>query len=89
MNNQGQAVVEYILLLAIVVFCYSLVLNAISGSKAFDNLKKPLEKDYAYTYRYGHPLARGQSDGGPKYIPTYADPDGQNFRIFINPPMNQ
>ena len=85
-REAGQAVVEYILLLAIIISIYSLLVNVISDSDAFANMKKPLEKDFAYTYRYGHPKARGQEDGGPKYIPQYDG--GENFRIFINPPIN-
>jgi hypothetical protein len=86
-REAGQAVVEYVLLLAIIVSIYSLLLNKLSESNAFANMKKPLEKDYAYTYRYGHPKARGQEDGGPKYIPALRT--GENFRIFINPPINE
>jgi len=86
-NRSGQAVIEYILLLSVIVSLYSLVINLISSSNAFDAMKKPLEKDFKYTYRYGHPKARGQEDGGPKYIPQVNE--GQNFRIFINPPINE
>lgn len=86
-SQAGQAVVEYILLLAIVISIYSLIISRLSESNAFEALKKPLEKDYAFTYRYGHPKARGQEAGGPKYIPQYST--GENFRIFINPPINE
>ena len=87
-TQSGQAVLEYILLLAIIVFLYSLVLNSLSGSNGFENMKKPLTKDFKYTYQYGHPEARGQEDGGPKFIPQHHD-GAQNFRIFINPPINE
>lgn len=85
----GQAVMEYILLLAIIVSIYTLIINGLMGSNAVTALKKPLEKDYKYTYRYGHPKARGQEDGGPLFIPQKYEPSGQtqNFRIFINPPI--
>jgi len=86
-NRSGQAVIEYILLLSVIVSLYSLVINLMSSSNAFTMMKKPLEKDFAYTYRYGHPKARGQENGGPKYIPQVDG--GQNFRIFINPPINE
>jgi hypothetical protein len=85
--ESGQAIVEYVLLLAILVSMFSLVLGKLNNSDAFAKMKKPLEKDFAYTYRYGHPLARGQEDGGPKYISQYSG--GENFRIFINPPINE
>ena len=85
-NRRGQALIEYVLLLSILIFVFSLLLESLAQTGAMQSLKKPLEKDFVYTYRYGHPKARGQEDGGPKYIPTYNDP--QNFRIFINPPIS-
>jgi len=57
------------------------------SSNGINVLKQPLEKDFKYTYQYGHPQARGQDTGGPIDIPQYHD--DQNFRIFINPPINQ
>ncbi len=88
-GKSGQAIVEYILLLSIIVSVFTLVMQSLSQSGAMKSMKKPLEKDFVFTYRYGHPEARGQEDGGPKYIPSLVDPSGQNFRIFINPPINQ
>jgi hypothetical protein len=87
MNRSGQAIAEYVILLAIVVLIYTALLKSLGGSASFDAFKKPFVEQYKYTYRYGHPDARGQDDGGPKLIPQYSDPDGspQNFRIFINP----
>ena len=85
-TQAGQAVTEYIILLAILVSFYTLFINGLMNSNALSALKAPLEKDFKFTYRYGHPEARGQNDGGPKFIPQYHDP--QNFRIFINPPIN-
>jgi hypothetical protein len=87
-DQSGQAMTEYILLLAIIIGLYSAVLNRLSQSNALDAMKKPLTKDFAYTYRYGDSQARGQDDGGPLYIPQYHDQD-KNFRIFINPPINE
>lgn len=88
MNRSGQAIAEYIILLAIVVLVYSALLKSLGGSSSFQALRKPFVEQYKYTYRYGHPDARGQDDGGPVLIPQYSDsPGGQgaNFRIFINP----
>ena len=85
-GKSGQAVVEYILLLAIVVGIYSAVLNKLGQSNGFNQMKKPLTQEYRYTYQYGNSKARGQSDGGPTYIPQYHDAQN-DFRIFINPPI--
>ena len=86
--NSGQAVTEYILLLAIMLSLFTGFMSALSNSGAITALKKPLEKDFKFTYQYGHPAARGQGDGGPLYIPQHHDLQ-QNFRIFLNPPINQ
>ena len=86
--RSGQAIVEYVLLMAIVVGMYSLLLKGLSNSNAISAMKKPFTQDFAYTYRYGNAKARGQDDGGPTNIPQYHDLD-KNFRIFINPPINE
>jgi hypothetical protein len=86
--ESGQAVVEYILLLAIVVFLYTLLLNKLGQTNALQAMQKPLTQDFTYTYRYGNVKARGQNDGGPIDIPQQHDSE-KNFRIFINPPINQ
>lgn len=87
-QNSGQAVLEYILLLSIVISLYTAMLGLLSKSNVMLALKKPLEKDFKFTYQYGHPKARGQNDGGgPLYIPQHHE--DQNFRIFINPPISE
>jgi len=89
-NQAGQAMTEYILLLSILVALFSLLVRLLGETRIVDRLKNRLEKDYKYTYRYGHPKARGpDDDGGVKYIPQYIDPNGvpKDFRIFINPPI--
>lgn len=84
--ESGQAVVEYVLLLAMVVSLYGMILGKLSETNALQKMKAPFEKEYKYTYEYGHPEARGQEDGGPLYIPQHHDQT--NFRIFINPPIS-
>ena len=90
-QRSGQAMTEYILLLAILVSLFTALLSGLMNSGAFTALKKPLEKDFKFTYQYGHPDARGQNDGGPLNIPQKWEPRGEskNFRIFINPPINE
>jgi hypothetical protein len=84
MNRSGQAIAEYVILLAIVVLVYTALLKSLGGSSSFAAFKRPFVEQYKYTYRYGHPDARGQDDGGdPALIPQYHDPE--SFRIFINP----
>jgi hypothetical protein len=86
-RKAGQAITEYILLLAILISIFTMFMKGLTDTGALLALKKPLEKDFKFTYQYGHPEARGQNDGGPKFIPQHHDP--QNFRIFINPPINE
>ena len=88
-SKSGQALVEYVLLLAIVVAAYGIILKALTNSSVMTAMQAPFTKDYKYTYEYWHKDARGgQADGGPLYIPQCSATD-QNFRIFINPPISQ
>lgn len=84
-RKSGQAITEYILLLGILVSLYTMILRMLSDTKMVDRIKSRLEKDFQYTYRYGHPEARGPDDGGAKNIPQHRTDD--DFRIFINPPI--
>jgi hypothetical protein len=84
-SQSGQAITEYVLLLSIIVSLYTILLKGLSETNVVNNLKKPLETQFKYTYQYGHPDARGPAEGGPKYIP---EKDDGNFRIFINPPIS-
>lgn len=86
-SEAGQAVVEYIILLAILVSLYASVLTALTNSNILAKIKEPFTKDYKYTYEYGQKDARGQNDGGPINIPQQHDQ--QYFRIFINPPISK
>lgn len=86
LNQKGQAITEYILLLVIIS---GLFLAAIKGIKKLDlesKFKKQISKDFAHAYQYGHPLATGWEDPeGPQMHPRYPGPNGVNFRIILNP----
>jgi hypothetical protein len=84
-NQSGQAITEYVLLLSIIVVLYTILIKGVSELNVVNKLKKPLETQFKYTYQYGHPDARGPSEGGPTFIPEKLD---DNFRIFINPPIS-
>jgi hypothetical protein len=86
-GRSGQAVVEYILLIAVLVLVFSSAMKRLEDSNVMVNLQKPFTSQFKYTYRYGHPEARGQDDGGPVNIPQYSsgEENDHNFRIFINP----
>lgn len=82
--ESGQALVEYILLLAIIVGIYMLVVKGFSEYQIAKKLTARITGPFTRTYRYGHPQTRGYEDGTPKKHPRV--PVGEdNFRIFINP----
>ncbi len=87
LNQKGQAVTEYILLLALVVGLFMHISKLLSQRDWFATLAKPITVDFKYAYQYGHPTARGIEDGGQKFIAL--SPEEGNFRIFINPPTNR
>jgi len=87
-SEAGQGVMEYILLLAVVVFFFMIVKNGLSGANIAQSYIGFVQKDFHYAYQYGDPSARGYADGGPTKHPRARradDPTGKSFRIFINP----
>jgi len=83
-NQQGQAVTEYILLLSIVVGFYLIISQSMARFGLTKKLVKPIQVNFAATYRYGHPKARGSDEGSPRYHPRYYGGEN-NFRIFASP----
>ncbi len=83
----GQATVEYILLLAVVVGFYMAASAGLNRLKLGERIMAPLVGPFSAAYRYGHPKAKGFDDGGPKNHPRAEGGDG-NFRIFLNPKVN-
>jgi len=89
-GRSGQSLTEYVLLLAIVVMIFTAMMKKLADGDALTRLKRPFTEEFRFTYRYGHPKARGQEDGGPVNIPQYQPPGSastgdHNFRIFMNP----
>jgi hypothetical protein len=89
-GRSGQSLIEYVLLVAIVVMLFSFVMKRLADGDAMARLKRPFTEEFKFTYRYGHPEARGHEDGGPVNIPQYqpagnASGGDHNFRIFLNP----
>ncbi len=83
-DEKGQAAVEYVLLLFIIVMAFIGVAAFLSDSRLSSRIMKPIKEDYARAYRYGHVKAKGYEDGGPEYHPRIVDDGGENnFRIFI------
>ena len=80
-QNHGQAVTEYILLLAVIATAFGLLSAGINKMGIADKMTNMLLGPFAATYRYGHPKAKGYDDGGPSMHPMASG--GNNFRIFI------
>jgi hypothetical protein len=83
-NNQGQAITEYILMVAIVVGSYLIIANGIAKMGLAQKIMANLLGPFAAAYRYGHPLAKGYDDGGPVNHPRAVGGEN-NFRLFFNP----
>ncbi len=80
-NQEGQAITEYILLLAVVTSVAAIILGSFKKLGLADTLASPIKNNFARSYQYGHPEALGYEDGGPKFHPRAVE-GGTNFRIF-------
>jgi hypothetical protein len=82
-NENGQATIEYVLLLLIVVGAYSMIFNWVNNLGLADRLAAPLTTTYARVYKYGHPQAKGFDEGTPENHPRIVI--NNKTRMFINP----
>ena len=82
--QEGQAVVEYILLLSVVVLFFVLITQGIARMGITPKLMASLTGPFANTYKYGHPKAQGFDEGAPKFHPRIFGGE-ENFRLFFNP----
>ena len=83
--ESGQALTEYVLLLVLVTLIYVLIVRQFRAMDLADKLLSPLRDQYAYTYRFGDPRARGTEDGAPVRHPRAVTGSDNNFRLFLNP----
>ncbi|MGK5086264.1 hypothetical protein WDW86_01795 [Bdellovibrionota bacterium FG-2] len=86
-DEAGQATVEYILLLSVIVTFFILLAQGISQMGLAEKLARPIQKEFKAAYRYGHPKAKGEEEGGYEHHPRAREggKDKENFRIFLNP----
>ena len=84
-NESGQAIIEYVLLLAIIATAFLVASRGLGKLGIADKLTRPVKQDFAAAYRYGHPKAKGSDEGGFELHPRAIAGGGNNFRIFINP----
>ncbi|MBI2712238.1 MAG: hypothetical protein HYX41_05175 [Bdellovibrio sp.] len=83
-GESGQAVVEYILLTAIVVTFFMTLTKGLGKMGLGKLLTKPLKTTFAMAYKYGDTRAKGFDEGSPRYHPRVVGGEG-NLRIFILP----
>ena len=84
LDQSGQTLFEYVLLLLTVVGSFLLVQR---GLKTFDLQKKlmtPLSEEFAMSYKYGHPKAKGLDEGKVQNHPRLQCSNNCD-RLFINP----
>jgi hypothetical protein len=62
-NESGQAVTEYLMLVAISVVAFGLLMNAINQIGFMNLITSPMQSAFTRVYAYGHPLANGPGDG--------------------------
>lgn len=86
--EQGQALVEYVLLLAFITLVYLLITKQFKALNVADRLLDPVRNRYANVYRYGHPQAKVDEQSGI-YTKHPRAPEGDAIRLFINPEIRQ
>ena len=82
-NEDGQAITEYMLLLATIVMFYVMLAAMLTKTGLAKKLAQTVTGPFAATYKYGLPTAKGFDEGGPELHPRATG--GNNFRIFFNP----
>jgi hypothetical protein len=87
MDESGQAVTEYILMLFAVIGFYLITASFIAKFGLAAKITAPITQGFAQTYQFGKPDVLGFVDGGPKDHPRMALPG--NNRLFINPVRDQ
>lgn len=85
-NEQGQAVLEYILMLSVVVTLFGIVMQSMGKIGLAQKVQKSIMGPFASAYQFGHVKAKGFEDG-PEYHPR-AVGGNNNFRIFITKRKN-
>lgn len=86
-SEAGQAITEYILLLAAIVAVFLAVwgqLSQIDLVTQFTNLL--VTGGFAQAYQYGNPVAKGFSNGGPYEHPRAPNADGATRFFYVKNP---
>lgn len=87
-DESGQAVLEYILILFVVVSAFFTVATWFNRFGFAKKLTKPVSTDFAKAYQFGDTKAAGFDSDTPKRHPRI-DGCEECFRLFINPGDSQ
>ncbi len=82
LNNQGQAMTEYILIIAVTVSFFVMLSSMISRIGLAKRLTSAITGPFAAAYQFGHTKAKGYDNGGPIYHPRVIGGEN-NFRLFF------
>lgn len=82
-SNRGQATLEYILMLAIIVGLFAGMARFFTDSDINGRIMGPLTDQFRRTYQFGNPKTKGLDQEEP--INHARVEDGQNFRLFFVP----
>ena len=84
-DQSGQAVTEYIMLVAILTSMFLLLMRMLGDKAIAMHWITPIQKDFVAAYKYGHPQASGYDEPQGPYKHPRAAEGGTNYRIFFNP----
>jgi hypothetical protein len=84
-DTRGQATLEYVLMLLIVVSSYLFVVRGLMDAGLTQLFLRPIQGDYARAYQFGHPKAEFDGSGGKNH-PRFNGNGDNNFRIFLKKP---
>lgn len=84
LDEKGQSIMEYMLVLIVVVGALLTLLSLLKSSNFFyKRVTEPLVRHITYNYKYGDPSAQGWDEGNPKlHIQISRPNEGQTFRLF-------
>lgn len=83
-NNQGQATVEYILLISIVLMIFLGLSEGLTQGQLMQKILAPINTDYRQAYQNGHYKALAPDDQGGPFKHPRAIPGAESFRIFYS-----
>jgi hypothetical protein len=81
-GRDGQALVEYVIMLLVVVSSYLFVVRGLMDAGITQLFVRPIKGDYVKAYQFGHPKAEFDGSGGKNH-PRFLGGGENNFRLFM------